>query len=88
MKAGGGCVMYMGDVVRDFLMKLDWFGAVFPQTTVPIQKIIVANVKEYGPSIKEQYQQESQQAEQAKFVYLYIIYINYRPIQFPRATTS
>lgn len=56
--------MYMGDMVRDFLMKLDWYGALFPRIPVPIQKIIVANMKEYGPSIKEQYLEETLKAEQ------------------------
>ena len=69
MKAGGGYVMYLGDMVRDFLMKLDWFGALFPRIPVPIQKVIVANMKEYGPSIKEQYQEEATKAEQEKLVF-------------------
>lgn len=58
MKAGGGCIMYMGDMVRDFLSKLDWYGALFPRIPVPVQKTIVANLKEVGPTIKEQYQEE------------------------------
>lgn len=66
VKAGGGFVIYMGDMVRDFLMKLDWFGALFPRIPVPIQKVIVANMKEYGPSIKEQYQEEAARAEMEK----------------------
>lgn len=58
--------MYMGDMVRDFLTKLDWYGALFPRIPVPIQKIIVANLKEYGPTIKEQYQEERRQEEEAR----------------------
>lgn len=66
MKAGGGCVMYIGDMVRDFLIKLDWFGALFPRIPVPIQKLIVANLKEYGPTIKSQYEEEALLAEKEK----------------------
>lgn len=66
MKAGGGGTMYMGDMVRDFLLKLDWFGALFPRIPVPIQKLIVANLKEFGPTIKAQYEDEALQAEQQR----------------------
>lgn len=65
-KAGGGGTMYMGDMVREFMMKLDWFGALFPRIPVPIQKIIMANLKEYGPTIKAQYEEEGLRAEQEK----------------------
>ena len=66
MKAGGGCVMFMGDMIRDFLIKLDWFGALFPRIPVPVQKQIVANLKELGPTIKAQYEEEALQAEKEK----------------------
>ena len=66
MKAGGGCVMFMGDMIRDFLIKLDWFGALFPRIPVPVQKQIVANLKEFGPTIKAQYEEEALQAEKEK----------------------
>lgn len=68
VKAGGGCVVYMGDMARDFLVKLDWYGALFPRIPVPIQKLIVANLKEYGPTIKDQYVEEQQKEEEARYV--------------------
>jgi len=66
VKAGGGCPMYLGDMLRDFLLKLDWFGALFPRIPVPVQKILVANMKEFGPTIKARYQDEQLKAEEEK----------------------
>lgn len=38
MKAGGGCMMTIGQVVRSFILKLDWYDSLFPRIPVPIQK--------------------------------------------------
>lgn len=38
VKAGGGQVMNMGEMLRHFLSKLEWFSTLFPRIPVPIQK--------------------------------------------------
>ena len=40
MKAGGGCTMTIGQLVRSFILKLEWYGTLFPRIPVPIQKDI------------------------------------------------
>uniref|UniRef100_H2ZEL4 Pre-mRNA-splicing factor 38 n=1 Tax=Ciona savignyi TaxID=51511 RepID=H2ZEL4_CIOSA len=40
VKAGGGCVMTIGMMIRTVLTKLDWFSTLFPRIPVPIQKEI------------------------------------------------
>jgi pre-mRNA-splicing factor 38B len=37
VKAGGGHVMTIGDMLRHFLTKLEWFSTLFPRIPVPIQ---------------------------------------------------
>lgn len=44
-KAGGGCTMTMGQMVRSFLLKPDWYGTLFPRIPVPIHKEIEASLK-------------------------------------------
>ncbi len=36
-KAGGGDRMAVGQMVKLFLTKLDWYGTLFPRIPVPIQ---------------------------------------------------
>lgn len=38
VKAGGGQVMKLGDILKQFLTKLEWFSTLFPRIPVPIQK--------------------------------------------------
>lgn len=38
VKAGGGQIMKMGDILKQFLTKLEWFSTLFPRIPVPIQK--------------------------------------------------
>lgn len=38
VKAGGGQTMKMGDILKQFLTKLEWFSTLFPRIPVPIQK--------------------------------------------------
>jgi len=45
-KAGDGCPMTIGQMVRSFLLKLDWYGTLFPRIPVPIHKEIEASLKE------------------------------------------
>lgn len=45
VKAGGGCVMTVGEMLRSFLTKLEWFSTLFPRIPVPVQKIIDQQMK-------------------------------------------
>ncbi|XP_064849485.1 pre-mRNA-splicing factor 38B-like [Oncorhynchus masou masou] len=45
VKAGGGCVMTIGEMVRSFLTKLEWFSTLFPRIPVPVQKLIDTQMK-------------------------------------------
>lgn len=40
MKAGGGQVMKLGMILRQWLVKLEWFSTLFPRVPVPIQQKI------------------------------------------------
>jgi hypothetical protein len=40
VKAGGGQVMTIGNMLRHFLTKLEWFSTLFPRIPVPIQVAI------------------------------------------------
>ncbi|CAD5229259.1 unnamed protein product [Bursaphelenchus okinawaensis] len=43
-KAGGGDYQTIGDVVKTFLTRLEWYGTLFPRIPVPIQKDIDAKL--------------------------------------------
>uniref|UniRef100_A0A1A7WU37 Pre-mRNA-splicing factor 38B n=1 Tax=Iconisemion striatum TaxID=60296 RepID=A0A1A7WU37_9TELE len=45
VKAGGGCVMTVGEMLRSFLTKLEWFSTLFPRIPVPVQKQIDQQMK-------------------------------------------
>ncbi|MCJ8744999.1 hypothetical protein PDJAM_G00125100 [Pangasius djambal] len=45
VKAGGGCVMTIGEMLRSFLTKLEWFSTLFPRIPVPVQKTIDQQMK-------------------------------------------
>jgi len=49
VKAGGGNILCIGEMLRQFMQKLDWYFALFPRIPVPIQKQIEAKLKEVGP---------------------------------------
>ncbi|KAJ8683638.1 hypothetical protein QAD02_019430 [Eretmocerus hayati] len=49
VKAGGGQIMKMGDVLRQFLTKLEWFSTLFPRIPVPIQKELEQRLGERFP---------------------------------------
>lgn len=40
MKAGGGQTMTIGTMLRQWLVKLEWFSTLFPRIPVPIQQKI------------------------------------------------
>ncbi|XP_049547188.1 pre-mRNA-splicing factor 38B [Anopheles darlingi] len=48
VKAGGGQTMTIGQMIRQWLTKLDWFSTLFPRIPVPIQKQIDAKLEQYA----------------------------------------
>jgi len=50
VKAGGGCNMTIGTMVKTVLTKLEWFSTLFPRIPVPIQKEIEQNLQNYEAS--------------------------------------
>lgn len=47
-KAGGGQTMTIGQMIHQYLIKLDWFSTLFPRIPVPIQKQIEKRLEEYS----------------------------------------
>uniref|UniRef100_A0A182NVL4 Pre-mRNA-splicing factor 38 n=1 Tax=Anopheles dirus TaxID=7168 RepID=A0A182NVL4_9DIPT len=48
VKAGGGQIMTIGQMIRQWLTKLDWFSTLFPRIPVPIQKQIDSKLEQYA----------------------------------------
>lgn len=49
VKAGGGQVMKLGEILKQFLTKLEWFSTLFPRIPVPIQKDLEQKLNEKFP---------------------------------------
>ncbi|XP_067000560.1 pre-mRNA-splicing factor 38B isoform X2 [Anabrus simplex] len=49
VKAGGGQVMTVGEMLRAFLTKLEWFSTLFPRIPVPIQQKLEKKMLERFP---------------------------------------
>lgn len=47
VKAGGGQILTIGQMCRQFMVKLDWFSTLFPRIPVPIQKQIEQKLADY-----------------------------------------
>lgn len=47
VKAGGGQTITIGQMCRQFMVKLDWFSTLFPRIPVPIQKQIEQKLGDY-----------------------------------------
>lgn len=47
-KAGGGQTTTIGQMIHQWLIKLDWFSTLFPRIPVPIQKQIEKRLEEYS----------------------------------------
>jgi len=45
-KAGGGSMMTIGQMVRSFILKLDWYGTLFPRIPVPVHKDLEKKLKD------------------------------------------
>ena len=61
VKAGGGCVMAIGEMLRSFLTKLEWFSTLFPRIPVPVQKMIDQQMKARPRKVPEKEVQEEEQ---------------------------
>lgn len=57
VKAGGGQTMMIGQMLVQWLTKLDWFSTLFPRIPVPIQKQIQSKLedyaREYGTTVQD-----------------------------------
>lgn len=53
MKAGGGQMMKIGVMLRQWLVKLEWFSTLFPRIPVPIQQRINSHLQERFPPIPQ-----------------------------------
>ncbi|XP_077412091.1 pre-mRNA-splicing factor 38B isoform X1 [Vanacampus margaritifer] len=62
VKAGGGCVMTVGEMLRSFLTKLEWFSTLFPRIPVPVQKSIDQQMKSRPRKVIQKEPQEEEQA--------------------------
>ncbi|KAJ8011604.1 hypothetical protein DPEC_G00059980 [Dallia pectoralis] len=58
VKAGGGCVMTIGEMVRSFLTKLEWFSTLFPRIPVPVQKMIDTQMKARPRKVPEKVEEQ------------------------------
>lgn len=47
VKAGGGQILTIGQMCRQFMVKLDWFSTLFPRIPVPFQKQIEQKLADY-----------------------------------------
>ncbi|GBM55339.1 Pre-mRNA-splicing factor 38B [Araneus ventricosus] len=52
VKAGGGQIMTIGEMLRHFLSKLEWFSTLFPRIPVPIQKDLESKLSEWRARTK------------------------------------
>lgn len=59
VKAGGGQTITMGQMVYQFMTKLDWFSTLFPRVPVPIQKQIQSKIENYCKIHRVSFQQFS-----------------------------
>lgn len=49
VKAGGGHQITMGEMLRQWLVKLEWYSTLFPRIPVPVQKDLVQKLKDNPP---------------------------------------
>ena len=51
MKAGGGHIMTIGEMVKQWIGKLEWYGTLFPRIPVPVQKDVEVKMKAHLASV-------------------------------------
>ncbi|CAF3465589.1 unnamed protein product [Rotaria sp. Silwood1] len=49
VKAGGGCIMSIGQMLRQWLTRIEWYDTLFPRIPVPTQKEIMEKLHAHGP---------------------------------------
>jgi hypothetical protein len=59
VKAGGGHVITIGEMVRQWLVKLEWYSTLFPRIPVPVQKDLDVKLK---GRMAEKLQQQREEA--------------------------
>lgn len=57
VKAGGGHSMMIGEMLRQWLVKLEWYSTLFPRIPVPVQKDISTKMKARNAEQMEQIQE-------------------------------
>jgi len=66
-KAGGGAPMTIGMFVRSLILRLDWYGTLFPRIPVPVHKDLEKKLTERGLcNDRERYAGESADAEKKR----------------------
>lgn len=60
VKAGGGHIMTIGELLRHFLSKLEWFSTLFPRIPVPVQKDLEKRLSDWKASTKAQLTQKQE----------------------------
>lgn len=63
VKAGGGQTMKIGMMLRQWLVKLEWFSTLFPRIPVPIQQKINSQMQERFPAPVHNVTTTSQQSQ-------------------------
>ncbi|XP_077541150.1 uncharacterized protein LOC144153351 isoform X3 [Haemaphysalis longicornis] len=62
VKAGGGQMLRIGDMLRHLLTKLEWFATLFPRIPVPIQKEIERRLAMHPPKVAAAVQEAEPEA--------------------------
>jgi len=55
VKAGSGCIMSIGQMLRQWLIRIEWFDTLFPRIPVPAQKDIMEKLHAHGPYKGDKY---------------------------------
>ncbi|CAF4845006.1 unnamed protein product, partial [Rotaria magnacalcarata] len=59
VKAGGGGVMSIGQMLRQWLTRIEWYDTLFPRIPVPVQKEIMERLHAHGPYKGDSYGENS-----------------------------
>lgn len=61
VKAGGGHVMPIGEMIRQWLTKLEWYSTLFPRIPVPVQKDLMQKLKNHQWTRPEEEEEEEEE---------------------------
>ncbi|XP_062586088.1 pre-mRNA-splicing factor 38B-like isoform X1 [Saccostrea cucullata] len=64
VKAGGGHKMTIGEVLRQWMVKLEWYCTLFPRIPVPVQKDLMQKLKERPPQAPTYEEEEEEEPEE------------------------